>query len=65
MMAHLEKVWVAFFYDTKGKKPFAHEKVIAPNMAAAETKAEDWAETKYLGRVKNIVIERSKGEVLV
>jgi len=63
-MARLSKVYVAFFHD-KGKRSFATEKIAARNYEAAMEVAETWAISKYHGRVKEIKIEKSKGEILL
>lgn len=61
-MVGLSKVYVAFFV-TKGK-PFAHEKIVAHSYDHAAEIAREWGEQKYGARVKEIRIEKSKGEVL-
>jgi hypothetical protein len=63
-MTKLEKLYVAYFYG-KESKAFNIEKVVAESFLEAEDKAAEWGEFKYPNRVKKIVIERSKGEVLV
>lgn len=61
-MVTLSKVYVAFFIS-KGK-PFATEKIVARNYDRATEIASEWGAQKYGARVKEIRIEKSKGEVL-
>lgn len=61
-MVSLSKVYVAWFI-AKGK-PFASEKVVARNYDHAFELAHEWGTNKYGARMKEIRIEKSKGEVL-
>lgn len=62
-MVTLQKLWIAHFIG-KDKHPFMHQKIVAESLSHATEIAEDWAEVKYPNRVRDIVIERSKGEVV-
>lgn len=62
-MTRLTKLYVAHFYDSRNHS-FNSERVAAPTYNHAELMAKDWAAKKYPGRVKKIVVEKSKGEVL-
>ena len=63
-MAKLSRIYVAHFHSDR-KHSFATEKIVARNYDAALDVAEDWAASKYPGRVKDIRIEKAKGEVLI
>lgn len=63
-MVSLQKMYVARFF-ADDKHPFTTERVVAKSFHEAVEKAEDWAEVKYTDRkVRDIVVERSKGEVV-
>ena len=62
-MPSLMKMFVAYYYDT-GKHSFNTTKIVANSHHVAESKAAEWAEIKWPNRVKKIVVERSKGEVV-
>lgn len=61
-MVTLSKTYVAYFM-AKGRS-FASEKIVAQNYDHAKELAEEWGEQKYGKRVKEIKIEKGKGEVL-
>jgi hypothetical protein len=66
MMADLQKLWVAYFHEKGQKRPFASNKVVAPNFTAAMDKAGEWGTDKYGRRLEFVKIEKSKtGEVIV
>lgn len=61
-MVKLQKVYVAF-YIAKNHS-FASNKIVANNYDHAMEIATEWGEFKHGNRVKEIKIEKSKGEVL-
>lgn len=63
-MAHLTKVWVAYFHERKNKHAFASNKVVARNYDEAEALATEWGTDKYGARLVEVKIEKSKGEVI-
>lgn len=63
-MVSLQKMWVARFFSDD-KHPFTTERIVAKSHHEAVEKAADWADIKYTDRkIREIVIERSKGEVV-
>lgn len=63
-MASLYKIYVARFFSDD-KHPFTTQKIVAKSYGEAGDIAAEWAVEKYTDRrIRDIVIERSKGEVV-
>jgi hypothetical protein len=65
-MATLKKVFVAYFFERKSKRPFHSDKVVASSFEEALEIAEEWGTNKFNGRLVNVIIEKSRkgGEVI-